>query len=283
MNAINSAMNSLFDVLLTPLEAVGEGFAVYTLSGVFGVLALVVFKRISWQAGITATKGKIKGHMIEIRIYQNDLVLVSKAICKVLLRNVQYLALNFGPFIPLSIPFVIVAAQMVTRYGFDPMPIQEPGLAGQGIELVIELNEDQKSSAADVSIDLPEGVSQASPIVRSPGQGRVFVELLPQVAGTYEIQIAVGDDAVTKMLYVGDEHRGRQMQGELVSSLLDVMLWPAEDSLSGTSFQRIALQSYPESSPPWFPMGGPLGALLAFVVGSMVFGLIAIKPLGVQI
>jgi hypothetical protein len=283
MNAFNSAMNSLFDVLLTPLEAVGQGFAVYTLSGVFGVLALVIFKRISWQAGITATKGKIKGHMIEIRIYQNDLVLVSKAIAKVLLRNAQYLALNFGPFIPLSIPFVIVAAQMVTRYGFDPMPIHEPGLAGQGIELVIEMTEDQKGSAADVQIELPEGVRAASPIVRSPGQGRVFVELLPWQDGRYEIQIIVGDQVITKLLHVGDEYRGRQMQGERVRSLLDVMLWPAEDSLSGTSFQRVALQTYPESSPPWFPMGGPLGVLLAFVLGSMVTGLIAIKPLGVQI
>ena len=122
MNAINRAVTSFFDLVLTPLEAVSDEFALLFVSGVFGVLALWIFKHISWQKGIKATKDKIKGHLIEIRLYQDDLVTVGKAIGKVLFRNVQYLVLNFGPFVPLAIPFALVAAQMVVRYGFEPVP-----------------------------------------------------------------------------------------------------------------------------------------------------------------
>ena len=54
MDAINSAVTALFDVILTPLEAVSEEFALIVVSGVFGVLALWAFKHISWQKGIKA-------------------------------------------------------------------------------------------------------------------------------------------------------------------------------------------------------------------------------------
>ena len=77
MNAINRAVTSFFDLVLTPLEAVSDEFALLFVSGIFGVLALWIFKHISWQKGIKATKDKIKGHLIEIRLYQDDLVTVT--------------------------------------------------------------------------------------------------------------------------------------------------------------------------------------------------------------
>ncbi len=54
MDAINRAVTALFDMILTPLEAVSEEFALLVVSGVFGVLALWIFKHISWQTGIQA-------------------------------------------------------------------------------------------------------------------------------------------------------------------------------------------------------------------------------------
>ena len=78
MNALNGLLTKIFDVILVPLEFMGNEMALILLSGIFGVLALVVFKYISSQKGIKAAKDKIKGHMIAIRLYQNDLVVVAK-------------------------------------------------------------------------------------------------------------------------------------------------------------------------------------------------------------
>ena len=123
MNALNGLFTKLFDVLLTPLELLGNEMSLLIVSGIFGVVALVVFKHISSQKGIKGAKDKIKAHMIAIRIYQDDLVIVAKSIAKVLLRNLQYVSLNFGPFIPLAPLFVVVVAQTVVRYGFEPLPV----------------------------------------------------------------------------------------------------------------------------------------------------------------
>ncbi len=130
MNATNRAVTSFFDLVLTPLEAVSDEFALLFVSGLFGVLALWIFKHISWQAGIKGTKDKIKGHLIEIRIYQDDLVTVGKAIAKVLFRNLQYLVLNFGPFVPLAIPFALVAAQMVCATALSRSRFSSPASSG---------------------------------------------------------------------------------------------------------------------------------------------------------
>ncbi|MDP6954480.1 MAG: hypothetical protein QF599_00790, partial [Planctomycetota bacterium] len=108
MGAINSGTTALFDVLLTPFDAMGQEWSLLLVSGVFGILALIAFKHISYQKGIKSAKDRIKGHLIEIRIYQDDLAVVGKSIGKILLRNGQYVGLNFGPFIPLMIPFVLV-------------------------------------------------------------------------------------------------------------------------------------------------------------------------------
>ena len=194
MNAINGFLTVLFDLVLKPLEALGSEMALTIVSGVFGVLALVAFKYISWQKGIKATKDRIKGHMIEIRLYQDDLVLVSKAIGKVLLRNFQYLFLNFGPFIPLAIPFAFVVAQMVVRYAFDPVEVNRTPIeqlhAGEGTTIRIDLVGEFQDRAGELELVLPEGLEAVSPLV--PVKGIVAQEFVARQAGEYDIVIRLG-------------------------------------------------------------------------------------------
>jgi hypothetical protein len=45
--------------------------------------------------------------------------------------------------------------------------------------------------------------------------------------------------------------------------------------------ERVAFL-YPDSDLGWMP-GGPTGVLIIFLVASMLFGFIALKPLGVKI
>ena len=286
MNALNSAANALFDLLLAPLEAVGGWLALTLVSGIFGVLALVVFKHISWQDGIKGTKDKIKGHMIEIRIYQDDLGLVSRAIGKVLLRNLQYVVLNFGPFIPLMVPFGMVAAQLVVRYGFEPVAVQQVGedhMAGSAVTFEVHFADSARAAAGDLELELPDGVALASPLVRIPGQGRAFVEVVATEPGVHELVFVSGDSRETKLLHAGAEGVQREMQPERGRGLLAALLWPAEEAFSGDSPFELIRTVYPERDLGWLPGAGPAGVLIAFVLLSMLFGFAALKPLGVQI
>ncbi|MBK7878409.1 MAG: hypothetical protein IPJ77_22365 [Planctomycetes bacterium] len=282
MNTINHAVSAVFDALLYPLELLGRPAALILVSAVFGVLALLLFKRISWQKGIRAAKDKIWAGMIEIRIYQDDLRVASKAIVKVLARNFVYLGLNFLPFVPLSVPFAFVVAQCVVRYGFAPVEVRattEHVSPGSGTLLSIELESAHGELARGLAIEYPPGVEPISPLVRA--HGRAFQEVVARAPGAHAIAITLPNGArETKFLVAGTPER--RMQGERGKGFLDALLWPAEDALDASSpFARIAF-TYPDSRLGWFP-GGAGGVLLVFLVASMLAGALAIKPLKVQI
>jgi hypothetical protein len=285
MNSVHGAFNAVFDALLYPLDRLGAEWALVIASGIFGVLALWLFKYISWQKGIAATKDKIKGHLIEIRIYQDDLAIVALAVGKILLRNAQYLLLNFGPILPLAAPFTLVAAQLVVRYGFAPV---EPRAAvasllpGQGVLLDVRLRASDAARASELAIELPAGLAAISPIVRLPNQGRVIVELAPLAAGGYDIGLALPGGVRDTKRFVAGSAPERRMQPERVGTFWSSWLWPAEPTFASDSpFERVSF-TYPDRELAWMP-DGPGGVLLTFLVAAMLFGALAMKPLGVSI
>jgi hypothetical protein len=284
MNAVSHASTRIFDRLLAPLDLVGFPFALVVTSAVFGILALIAFKHLSAQGRIKDAKEKIKAHLIEIRIYQDDLAIVGRAIGKVLLRNLQYLALNFAPFVPLSIPFVFVLAQLVVRYGFEPVRVHaqdEVVLPGRGAMIEVELASARAADVAGLRIELPEGVRPLSPLVRIPSDGRAYQEVVAVAPVSGEIGFVLADGARTTKAIVAGSAAG-PLQPERSRGALSALLWPVEPALTGDSpFQRVRLE-YPERRMGWLP-DGPAGILLAFLLASMAAGVLVLKPLKIQI
>ncbi|MDZ4773056.1 MAG: hypothetical protein SGI72_07960 [Planctomycetota bacterium] len=284
MNSINHVVTAVFDVLLWPLEKWGRGPALVIVAGVFGVLALFAFKYVSNQKAIARVKDKIKAHLIEIRLYSDDPRLFLRAIGKTLWANARYLMLNLLPFVPLSIPFSFVIAQCVVRYAFDPLKLHATEahmLAGQGATFRITLERNSAASVSRLSITYPDGLKAVSPLVRIPGEGVAFQEFIATRAGSYDVELAIDSARVTKRVDAGDVVP-RSMQPERASGFFDNLLWPAEDSFpSNSPFRRIAFE-YRDADLGWLP-SGPGGVVLVFLVSSMLFGALAIKPLKISI
>lgn len=285
MDLLNGAANGLFDVLLWPFEGLGALVTLIVVSMVFMPLSMLFFKRFSSQKGIAAAKGKIKGHMIEIRIYQDDLVVVLKAIGKVLWYNLKYLFLNFAPFVPLSIPFVIVVAQLVVRFGFAPIPVEETPLAdlrpGQGVMIEVEFAEGQEAKAADLEIVLPEGLAALSPLVRNAADGVAFQEVVATEDGAWDVELKVGGETETKRVLTG-ETTERTMQPFRVGGFWDLWLWPAERSFSAASGLATVAVAYPDRQLTWM-MDGAGGVFIMFVIVAFIIGGAAIKVFDIQI
>ncbi|MFT7670199.1 MAG: hypothetical protein ACI8X5_002907 [Planctomycetota bacterium] len=287
MNAFNGLLTKVFNLLLVPLELLGNEMALILLSGIFGVLALVVFKHISSQDGISGAKEKIKAHMIAIRLYQDDLWVVAKSIGLVLWNNVRYVTLNFGPFIPLMPIFLVVVAQTVVRYSFEPIELvtaeeAEALLPGQGTLLTIEFKEGQERKAGELEIIWPEGLVPQSKLVRISAEGKAWQEFVALAPGDYEVELKVGGDTITKTVSAGTTELA-YLQPERVSGFLDALLWPAEETIPDESPIALVKIAYPDSDLGWLPMSGVDGVLIMFVLASIAFGLAAVKPLGVQI
>jgi hypothetical protein len=287
MNAVHRLVSAVFDAVLTPFELLGDAAAIVLVSGIFGILALLLFKQISWQAGIKATKDKIKGHMIAIRIYQDDLAIVFGAVTRILLRNFQYLGLNFGPILPLFVPFVLVASQFVVRYAFDPLPVIDAAeadarLPGRGTMLEVRMKDGRGAEVSRLDVQLPSHLKALSPLVRNARDGIAVMEFAAIAPGTGDVQFLVGGQpAGTKAVAAGDE-APRAMQPERVSSFWSSWLWPAEPTFPADSPIDSVRFAYPERDLGLLP-GGILGVLATFFVASIVFGIAILKPLNIQI
>jgi len=258
------------------------------------VLALLAFKHISWQKGIKLAKNRIKGRMIEIRLYQDDLLVVGAAVLRILGLNLRYLALNFGPFVPLVIPFALVAAQFVVRYAYDPLPVTAADaklLPGQGTLVEVELARERRADVSGLAVELPPGVQARSPLVRAPTVGRAFIEVVATAPGLHEIAFTLPDGSrATKQIAAGDA-APRTMQPRRVSVRdwyrIDdpdhwPALWPAEPAFESSSPFRAIVLRYPARDLGWLP-GGEIGILATFVLASMIVAFLAVKPLRVQI
>lgn len=286
MNAINRAASSVFNFVLKPFEILGPECALIIVSGLFGVVALLLFKRISWQDRIKQTKDKIKGHMIAIRIYQDDLRIVFKSVISVFFHNLHYLVLNFLPLLPLFAPFTLVAAQFVTRYSFEPIPVSQLSAAavmpGRGTMLTIAMKPGAKAMTKKLEVRLPAGLASVSPLVRNVSDGIAFQEIVANAAGAYEIEIMVdGVRAGTKAITAGST-RTRMMQPQRVSTFWSAWLWPAEATFGSDSPIASVAFEYPYRDLRLLP-DGPGGVLLVFFLASMFFGFLLLKPLNIRI
>ena len=288
MDALNGFCNGLFNILFAPFDELGGFGALVTItivSIVFMPLSMLFFKRFSSQSGIAAAKGKIKGHMIEIRIYQDDLGVVIKAVGKVLYYNFKYLFLNFAPFIPISVPFVLVVAQLVVRFGFAPIPIEERDLsglqAGQGVTISVHMQPGHEAEAANLKLILPDTLKATSPLVRNAADGVAFQEVVAIAAGAKDLELQAGGQTVTKRIVTGDEIE-RLMQPERVNDFWSAWLWPAEPTFGGDSHFATVSFAYPARELKWMPDGAE-GVFLMFLIIAFVIGGAAIKIFDIQI
>jgi len=287
MNSVHHFLGAIFDAILTPLELLGDEVALVLVSGILGILALLLFKRISWQGAIKGTKDKIKGHMIAIRIYQDDLRIVFTSVLKVVLRNFQYLALNFGPILPLLAPFVLIAGQLVVRYGFEPLPVKSEAelasmLPGQGTMIELKMKESHRAEVGEITVELPSNFRALSPLARNAADGVAVLEIAAAGPGGGEIRILAGGREVGTKTIVAGTDIPRHMQPERVSGFWDSWLWPAEPTFASDSPLDSVSFVYPDRELALLP-GGAFGVLMTFFLSSIVFGIAVLKPLNIQI
>lgn len=272
MTTFNVWTSRLFDVLLAPFGHGPAWFDLVVWSVVGGVVALIVYKYASNQAGIERAKDQIKVHLYEIRLFRHDPVAVLAATGKVMVRNGVYVGHNVLPMLIMLVPMVSVLAQLEANYAFAPAP-------EGAVELLrVTLDDDAAVAPRDVRLDLPAGVALDAPPVRTP-DGEIFWRLRAEQPGDHVLTLTAGDEVVTKTWAVGGEPRKVPLYR---TQSWDALLYPGEDPLPSTSgFHEIAMR-YPERDLGVLP-GGELGVLATFFGLSLLAGFALKGVFGVKL
>ena len=121
MNTINAILNFLFEAVFYPFQSFPPIWGLFFISVLTGVLMLLVFKRISNQEGIRRIKNRIKAHLLEMRLYKDDIRLSFRVMGALLIDNFKYLTFALRPMLVLMIPVLLILIHTGTRYAQRPL------------------------------------------------------------------------------------------------------------------------------------------------------------------
>ena len=268
MNRFNAITSALFDPLLAPFGEQHAWFDLVFWSVAGGIVALFVYKFVSNQAGIQRTKNAIKVHLLEIRLFKDDIAVVLGATAKILLKNGLYLGHNILPMLVMIVPMMTILFQLEARYAHDPLPVGSTPL------LIVQLDGRQTGVpdtatglAQAVRLELPAGLSLDAPPVRT-AEGEIAWRLRTEQPGDHVAIIHVGDESVEKRIAVGGPPRKVPV---LRTKSLEGLLYPGEPGLPENSRVESARLSYPARDLGWFP-DGEMGVLATFFGLSILSG-----------
>ena len=261
MNAFNAITSAVFDVLLAPWGHGLPWLDIVLWSAIAGVGALLIYKRISNQAGIARAKNGVKMHLIEIRLWRHDLRIVAAATLKTLGKNALYLAHNIVPMLVLIVPMMILLFQLVAHFAYSPSAVGSEEL------LRVELRADAGVEPTEVELVLPDGVARVAPPVRTPDHEAYF-RLRADAPGDHRLVVKIAGAELDKIWAVGGEARKVPVKR---TRSWEALLYPGEAGIAADSpFHSVSLDLPPRSL--GFLPDGEIGVLIAFLVLSLAFG-----------
>ncbi len=272
MATLNSILNTVFDLILYPFRGLAPIYGLIAVALVTGLLMLIIFRKTSNQHIIKQVKDRIKAHLLELRLYKDDLALSYVAMKGVLQANAKYLLQAIRPMLALMVPTILILIQLAIRYEHRPLQIGESA--------IISLNLASASAINNVKAGFPDGIRAETPPLRIGQKNQIDWRIKATTEGHWQIDFRIGDEVVTKELIVGEKLEPlspRRAGGSFVDSFLN----PVETSLSSASaVKEISLQ-YPDRSLSF--LGQDMNWLFIYFGFSLVTGFALKGFLGVEI
>ncbi len=173
MLLVNRLLNSVFDLLMRPLERVGvvTGLAVVSL---FTAIAILVVVRItSDQRAIAAVKRQIHADLFEIRLFNDDLRAILRAELQLLRHNATYLRLSIVPMLWMLVPAALVIAQLQCFFAYSGVEIGEP----------IVITAQLKSGRQLAALEVPPAIRVETPAIWVPALNQIMWRIVPAAPG----------------------------------------------------------------------------------------------------
>ncbi len=119
-------MNTLFDLLLKPFQPLHPLWGLMWISALSGIMMILVFKKTSNQHAISALRRKMGSRALGMLLFLESPLTVVKLALGLILDNFIYLWHLLKPMLIITIPFLLIAAQLDARYSRQPLNSDHP-------------------------------------------------------------------------------------------------------------------------------------------------------------
>jgi len=271
---LSFVLNRCFRAVVEPLARLSPIVALLVISMVTGVLLLLIFGATSNQRAIKRTKDKIKAHLLEILLFNDNLRVVFRAQGSVLIHALKYLGLAVVPMLAIIVPMALIVTQ--SDHFFQSKPL-EPDDA---VTVSATLEQWDPELAESISISVPNGLAVETPALRIPETREIAWKLRAREYGDFDVLIKTRDEVFKKRLIVSDSARCLS-HARARPTFIGALLHSAEPPLEGDA----PLESIEVEYAPTRMRLGPIRAhwIVHFFIFAMVFALIFKPVLKVEI
>lgn len=272
--ALNAAAVAAADATLAPAVGVAPLTTLLLVSAATGVVMLWVVGRTSNQAGMAAEKRAIQAGLFEMRLFNDSLRAVLRALGRVLGHNARYLGYTLVPLAWMALPLLLLVAQLQALYGYAGLTEGEPAVLTMRLRDVARV-----PASGEVALEAPDGLRVDTPAVVLAGAGEVAWRLTPTAVGEHLLSVRIGSRTLTKTVRVGGAEAARRSPRRVGGNLLDQALYPSEPPLPSEASVAELRLAYPDAT---VPVGGlALHWLVVFIVVSMVTAFALAGRLGI--
>ncbi|MEW6742773.1 MAG: hypothetical protein AB1486_08435 [Planctomycetota bacterium] len=268
MTVINSILTTLFDGILWPFRFLGPVWGLTLFSALAGGVLVYIWGKTSNQKRIKAVKEKLKGHLLEIRIYNEDLLLVTRAMGKLLKSVGFYQFLMFRPLAFVFVPVLLLLIQLNFRFGYAAPECGKP------FAIKVTFDRGTPREALDLELKAPPEVVVETPSLRLARNE----EGVPEVAwrahlvqpGRYSLQFKTPSGLVLEKSFVADPHLDKISPRRATAGFLDQLLYPMEEPLPAESRITAIDIGYPAMPLPL--LGFDWNWVVLFLVVTLIAG-----------
>jgi uncharacterized membrane protein (DUF106 family) len=273
MTVLNALLGRTFDLLLGPLESLPVFLSLSVVSMATAIAILLVARVASDQPALRAVKRQIHADLFEIRLFRDDLRSMLRAEADILRHNATYLRLALVPMLWIALPFVLVVAQLESRFGYSGIPI------GRSVAVTTQLK-DGSAGSPSAMLETPAGIRVETPAIWLPALQQVVWLVVADRPGDYVLRMRIQGETYDKTLHASDG-LARRSAMRRQPSFIDQALYPSEAPLPASAPVASIGVAYPESQIELF--GLQFGWMTAYLVESMVFALFLRTPLRVTV
>lgn len=234
---------------------------------------LWIFGKVSNQAEISRIRNIIRGNLIGVRLFQNDLNIVLRLQGRIMLDTLRYMKYSLIPMVIMMGPVILIIVQL--HHNFNSRPLK-PGETA----VVKVMVRDGSVLKNPVTLEAPEGVTVETPGVRIEREGEVDWRIRADREGRYKLTIKIGEETVEKDLIVG-EGWGAMTILRPGKNALEVLLYPGENPLDASMNIQSVQVGYPTLDIGF--LGWNVNWLIFFFFASIAFGFAFKGVLGVEI
>jgi hypothetical protein len=264
MWVINSVLDKIFDIIFLPFRSLNPWAGMAIVSLLTGLLMLFIFRRTSNQEGIRRVKNAIKAHLLEIRLFKDNMGVSLRAQGRILLSNLKYISFSMKPMLVMIVPILLILIQLNLWFGYRSL---EPG---QTAILKCQLEKGVNPLEVDVAIDSSPAYSIETPPLRLEEDGEINWRLRALQKGMAEITFRLNGQAFTKQLAIAQKPLAKVPNLRPGGNILDQVFNPGEKPLpKGLKVDSVEI-TYPEKRLSFFGM--PLHWLIPFFALSIIIG-----------